>query len=279
MKFDTIETFGKSKIQHGKLSDRVYLMSLHQDDMPGIIKVIEHLVKENSYTKIFAKIPQSLEKTFEEFLFEREALIPNFYSGSENGIFMAQFFDGRYQQNNSMQIDSILKIANKKSADTSPITRQSKYQLRKATPEDIDQICAVFSKVFDSYPFPIFDPQYIKDTMADHIDYYVACEGKNVISVSSAEIDKDHHNAEMTDFATLPEFRSQGIAQSLLQKMEKDMKKKDIDIVYTIARALSVGMNITFAKQGYHFAGTLVNNTNIAGKIESMNIWHKDLRK
>ena len=42
---------------------------------------------------------------------------------------------------------------------------------------------------------------------------------------------------------------------------------------YTIARALSAGMNITFAKAGYRYAGTLVNNTDISGTIESMNVW------
>ena len=37
------------------------------------------------------------------------------------------------------------------------------------------------------------------------------------------------------------------------------------------------GMNITFAKHGYHYAGTLNNNTNICGRIESMNVWYKSL--
>jgi hypothetical protein len=34
-------------------------------------------------------------------------------------------------------------------------------------------------------------------------------------------------------------------------------------------------MNITFAKCGYIFGGTLINNTQISGSIESMNLWHK----
>jgi hypothetical protein len=36
-------------------------------------------------------------------------------------------------------------------------------------------------------------------------------------------------------------------------------------------------MNITFAKNGYEYAGTLKNNTNISGNIESMNVWYKHL--
>jgi hypothetical protein len=36
-------------------------------------------------------------------------------------------------------------------------------------------------------------------------------------------------------------------------------------------------MNITFAKAGYAYGGRLHNNTNIAGNIESMNVWYKSL--
>jgi len=36
-------------------------------------------------------------------------------------------------------------------------------------------------------------------------------------------------------------------------------------------------MNITFAKQGYQYAGCLVNNSNICGSIESMNVWYRQL--
>ena len=53
------------------------------------------------------------------------------------------------------------------------------------------------------------------------------------------------------------------------------MKRQGMHTAYTIARSLSAGMNITFAKLGYVFAGTLTNNTNISGKIESMNVWYK----
>ncbi len=37
------------------------------------------------------------------------------------------------------------------------------------------------------------------------------------------------------------------------------------------------GMNITFAKTGYTYAGTLINNTNISGRLESMNVWYKHI--
>jgi beta-lysine N6-acetyltransferase len=82
---------------------------------------------------------------------------------------------------------------------------------------------------------------------------------------------------EMTDFATLPELRGQGAAQSLLLAMEEAMRARGLQLAFTIARAYSAGMNVTFAKCGYRYGGTLCNNTNISGNIESMNLWSRPL--
>ena len=63
-----------------------------------------------------------------------------------------------------------------------------------------------------------------------------------------------------------------GLAGLLLGRMEIEMLKKGITTLYTIARAYSYGMNITFARSGYIFSGTLPNNTQIAGGLETMNV-------
>jgi hypothetical protein len=59
--------------------------------------------------------------------------------------------------------------------------------------------------------------------------------------------------------------------------MEKRMRKAGIKTPFTIARLNSLAMNKTFLKLHYTYAGTLVKNTNIAGKIESMNVYYKHL--
>jgi len=55
------------------------------------------------------------------------------------------------------------------------------------------------------------------------------------------------------------------------------MKSLGIKVVYTIARLNSIPMNKTFLRLNYQYSGTLINNTNIAGKIESMNILYKHI--
>ncbi len=86
----------------------------------------------------------------------------------------------------------------------------------------------------------------------------------------------EHRNAEMTDFATLPETRGLGLAQHLLSALENDMVERGIYNLYTIARARSAGMNRVFFNGGYSWTGTLVNNCHIAGDFEDMHVWCKD---
>lgn len=113
--------------------------------------------------------------------------------------------------------------------------------------------------------------------MNENVIYFGLWRQSKIVALSSAEMDIESSNAEMTDFATLPGYRGKGLAAFLLQQMESEMRKRHIKTAYTIARALSFGMNITFAKMGYRYSGTLINNTNISGRFESMNVWYKSL--
>lgn len=146
-----------------------------------------------------------------------------------------------------------------------------------ACKDDADALAALYRKVFNSYPFPIYDPEFIKDTIKNNTAYFTCKDKDKIVAASSAEINPRCSYAEMTDFATLPEYRQKGIASSLLEKMENKMEIMGIKTAYTIARAISPGMNFTFANAGYIYSGTLVNNTQISGKLESMNIWYKTI--
>ncbi len=51
--------------------------------------------------------------------------------------------------------------------------------------------------------------------------------------------------------------------------MEEEMQRCGIRTSFIIARAAFYPVNITFARAGYRFGGTLVNNTNICGAFDS----------
>lgn len=113
--------------------------------------------------------------------------------------------------------------------------------------------------------------------MEENVAYYCVRSSNRIVALASAEMDREGLNVEMTDFATHQDFAGNGYALFLLHRMEQDMRKRGYLTSYTIARSESIGMNITFAKLSYTCAGTLVNNTNISGQIESMNVWYKHL--
>ena len=149
--------------------------------------------------------------------------------------------------------------------------------IRRCIPEDAPRMSEIYTEVFPSYPFPVHDPEYLRQTMRENVVYFGVERNGLMVGLSSAEIDTTQKNAEMTDFATLPDLRGQGLARRLLLRMEDCMLRRGLRTLYTIARAASAGMNTVFARCGYHFGGTLVNNTNIAGRIESMNVWYRRL--
>ena len=276
---DIVKNVRGATIQHGPFNDRIYLMNLGQADPESLIPELLNLADDHGYGKIFAKIPESHSEAFAEVDFEIEAHVPQFYRGEENAVFLGLFLDEERKTDvNVDKLDRNLALAIERqtaSPSTTEVPASEGPEVRKLTPDDIPSLAQIYEQVFPTYPFPIHSPQYLYETMTDHVDYFGMEVDGRLVAVSSAEMDLVNLNVEMTDFATLPNYRGNGFAASLLARMEKEMQKKGIRTAYTIARAASPGMNITFAKQNFTHGGRLVNNTNISGQIESMHVWYK----
>ncbi|MBN1917765.1 MAG: putative beta-lysine N-acetyltransferase [Verrucomicrobia bacterium] len=258
-------------------------MKLDPVDLPGLIDEIEMLARDHGYTKIFGKIRASARAAFDERGYVEEAAIPHFFNGADAAVFVAKFLDAqRAVEKQSERIATNLELARAKSDQGLPDGQEDSTRTQgsrdcSTSPADVEEMSRVYREVFPTYPFPIDDPAYLLKTMAANVQYFCVRDEGRIVALASAEKDLHASNAEMTDFATLPAYRRRGFAVYLLDRMEREIRVQGIRTAYTIARALSAGMNITFAKMGYAFAGTLVNNTNIAGKIESMNVWYKHL--
>jgi beta-lysine N6-acetyltransferase len=278
MRTDIKEDWRGSIIQHGKENDRIYLMSLDASDAGDIIPYLDALALEKGYTKIFAKVPAEYREVFTSSGYHQEAFVEGFYKGEKDALFMGKFFSAdRELDQDPETIKNIIKAAEEKASLSENALQPGQFKIRRASPADIPDMCRLYREVFESYPFPVHDEQYLLGTMRSNVRYYAACKGNCLAGISSSEMDPEKKNTEMTDFATMPEYRKMGLATELLRFMDIDMTAEGIVTSYTIARARSYGMNIAFAKNGYRFSGTLVNNTNIAGAIESMNVWYKKL--
>lgn len=272
---DQIEKIGNSVIQHGKGSDRVYIMHLEKEDLPELLDEVLKLTVEYAYTKIFAKVPASCSMAFRAQGFQTEAFIPAMINGREDVMFMSLFTSQERAQIDAEPWHIFEDVLINK--EITPFVETVQHPIQCLTSADTTKLAALYKDTFDSYPFPIFDPAYLEQTMQENISYYGIYQGDQLIAAASSEKDEVWKSVEMTDFAVSKTHRGQKLANYLLSYMENEMQKEGFHCLFTIARLHEPAMNVTFMKSGYQYSGTLINNTNIAGKIESMNILYKNL--
>ncbi len=273
---DRIQAIGNSRIQYGPLSDRVYLMHLGDGEARTAIDAMQSLAREEGYTKLFAKIPAKSAAPFKDAGFETEARIPAFYADGDAALFMSRFRnDERRRPSQTKRIQNVLATASERAGAGIERPLPDDHKLTLLTQDHAVQMATLYGRVFDSYPFPIFDADYIRQTMKENFRYFGVFCGAKLVALASAE--RNEAGAEMTDFATHPDYRRASLAAHILAAMEDDARQHGVKTAFTIARALSYGINILFARGGYTFAGTLVNNTHISGGVQSMNIWYKPL--
>ena len=277
--FDTIDTFPcGSLVHHGHFNDRAYLMTIGAGATDSLPMDLIEFARRKGYGKIIAKLPDAAAEAFRSAGYIKEAATPGFYRGAGVCRFVAYYLDdARRTVSDPAALDAVRIAALERAAPPSAPPVDPSLTVRRLTESDAVDLADVFRNVFKTYPFPIFDPSYLTETMRSHIAYYGIERDGALAAVSSAEMDLRSSAAEMTDFATLPNQRGRGLALRLLASMEADMSARGIQCAFTIARAASPGMNITFAKRGYRYDGRLENNTNIAGRIESMNVWSRPL--
>lgn len=272
---DCIEEIGGAMVHHGPSSDRVYLMKCSFTQPEHDLAVLERLVREKGYGKIFAKIPAPWSAVFLAAGYREEAVIPSYF-GMDACLFMCRYPDpsrSEMSEDDRVLCEEVLTLAVGKAPASS--TLAAGYALRPLSRDDCPSMAALYRNVFETYPFPIHDTAYLEKTMEEHVAYYGVFRAQELCAVSSAEMDPSTSSAEMTDFATKEGETGKGFASALLAAMEQDMPRQGITTFYTIARAFSHGMNSSFARAGYRYGGTLVNNTDIFGRIESMNVWYK----
>lgn len=279
---DKVERIYHSVIQHGPHNDRVYVMKLAKQDLPIIFDYVDKLAKQNRYSKIFAKVPAWAVSTATKKGYHCEAFIPKFFNGTTDGYFLGKYFNEKRKiidEKSEKKIEQIKKTFQKYKTRSFSADIPNDIDIEQITNENVDSLAKLYDSVFSSYPFPIHKQSYLEKMLEHDVNYYGIFQQGRLVAASAAEMEKEHSFVEMTDFATLPSFRGNNYAFYLLQFMEKEMKKEKMSTAFTIARAVSYGMNITFAKAAYCYAGLLKNNTAIAGSLESMNVLYKKIAR
>ncbi|WP_027723343.1 putative beta-lysine N-acetyltransferase [Maridesulfovibrio zosterae] len=275
MSHDLIVKIGRSNIQIGDYNDRIYLMSLFPEESPEIVNRLINMAVDRDLSKIFAKVPKSLSTHFLSGGFEKEAEVPGMYP-DEDGVFLSFYrYPWRKKQDNKAELESVLSVAESKKGKGNVCTLPSNLHLNRLGLKDSHALARLYERTFKTYPFPINDPAFIEGEMESGVRFFGVFENDELVGAASAEVSEDGYSAEMTDFAVNPDYRRMGIAGALLQALESYCVESGIRCLFTIARACSYGINSMFSKGNYEYSGQLINNTNISGSLESMNVWHK----
>lgn len=270
---------GHSKVQHGKVNDRVFLKDYQYEKDPYLLNQLHLMAKTYQYGKIIAKTPPQAKEQFTKYAFEEEAYIPAYFNGEVGCYFMAKYCrkERKRVRDKSLVINNLKRL--NLTEDRSIGDLNEAYYIRQLTFDDIDRMVAVYKDVFSSVSFPIHESSYIEKTMEEDTRYYGVFykEKDELIGISSCEINRPYQNVKMANFAILLDHRGKRLAKQLLVSMEDQMKKLGIKTAYTSVFSQSLAMNEVFSRAGYYYGGTLWNNAQFAGKAQSTNVWHKPL--
>lgn len=274
------------------LSEKEYNMTVYLDkqnkrvrvedylgSISNVLEEAEKLVESDKADKLIIKGRREHFKQLLEQGFCFEASIDGFFLGSDCVFFSKFFSDERRTSPHWVQEDGIIKSVYHLAEPAQKISPPKDYVLKKMNETDAAGLSQLYKAVFQIYPTPLNDPEYIVKTMKEGSIYYGLVHDGQIVSAASAEVNAFYKNAEMTDCATLKEHRKYGLMKVLLSRLEDELVENGIYCSYSIARALSFGMNAALYQLGYAYRGRLVNNVYIYDKIENMNVWVKDLAK
>ncbi|PMC34867.1 putative beta-lysine N-acetyltransferase [Bacillus sp. UMB0899] len=250
----------------------------YRGNMTQILQEISHISEEDFCEKVIFYTRQEHWQQLLSHGYELEGVISGYFSGTDNFIMTLYTKNERRTSQHWVKENKILEDIKGKGLNNmneKPIPNE--YIIRKAEVGDTKQLADLYGKVFQVYPTPMDDPKYVEHMIHDGNLFYLVEYQNEIVSAASADVNMINHNAELTDCATLPAYRKHGLMKKLLMDLEKDLRKNGIFCAYSLARALSFGMNSAFHQLGYQYQGRLTNNCYIYDKLEDMNIWRKDL--
>jgi len=241
-----------------------------------MIEILSEKAAMQDFDKIWLKTGRSWAQSFLSAELKLEATIPGYFAGKKPALVFSRYLsEQRQRPSNRKNLDQIKKLmlARKDGGGHRPLP--SGIILKWGRPEHCGALAELYGRVFATYPFPIFNSDYLKSTMNTNFRYITAWHGQELVAAASAEINYAKKNAEVTDFATAPGWQRLGLAGFLLHKLESRLMSDGIRCLYTIARSSSAGMNKVFVNSNYEYCGVLIKNCNISGSFEDMNVWSK----
>jgi putative beta-lysine N-acetyltransferase len=249
----------------------------YKGEVKKLIKNTFDLSGKYEVGKILATVPAADRQTFLDAGFIQEAVIDGYFKG-QTGYNVSYFYDtARAISQRNSEEDDIIQKAKEYQGQYEPYPN-SEFTIRTAVLADAEPMAQLYETVFKTYPTPMHKVEYIESVINDDkVIFKVALFNHQLVSAASAELNHEYLNAEITDCATYPDYRGKGLLSELVYHLETELQNKRYLTLFGVARAASPGINIVFSKHGYEYTGRQINNSNIMGTMEDMNIWVKKL--
>lgn len=260
------------------LNQRLKLKTYRYHGRAGLAALGEYLISLARGQGLGKILAESREADWERFLgrgFALEGIIPGYFAGND-GYLLSYFIDPDRQQSSRLEHENQVLEAVLDADLTEPEIAE-RFTVSPATVADVEEMAALFSLTFDTYPTPLDQPGYIRKLMQteEAVFRVVRDDDGRLVSAAAAEVDWEQRHAEMTNCATLPECRGEGLMSAILHDLEQEMLRRGVTCLFSLARASSHGMNLVLRRLGYRYRGRMINNCHICGDWEDMNVWVK----
>ncbi|WP_416147963.1 putative beta-lysine N-acetyltransferase [Salipaludibacillus sp. HK11] len=257
---------------------KVYKLPL-QDQIEPFIQSVKQLGEKYECDKLIFYVKLSEQSLIHRYTTRYEGMIESFFNGDDAHIYALFLYPERNLSHFSKREKDVFRIVNRKKGEglTHQFHLPTSYYMRWAVKEDADQMSSLYKTIFKSYPTPMNEPEFIKQMMDDEVYFLVVEHDRKIVSACSAEILTPYHAAELSDCATYRVHRSKKLLSYQVSHLVPRLKKMGVRTLFSYSRSMSVGMNIVNAKHGFKFGGRMIQNSNICGSIENMNIWYKNI--
>ncbi len=259
-------------------NQRIKVLSYQAVDYSELVLALRWLAEANGFDKIIAMGTHEDWQQFLRFGYVLEAVVRHYHSGED--AYVVSKFRSQERLTSSSLMEEILLIERIMAEHDGVVPATplpANVKLRMATQSDLLQLVEIYGEIFETYPSPLMHASYLQAILQTESLFAVCTIDDRIVATASAELHPSDLAAELTDCATRVEARGKGLMTHLLRRLELELSARGYICAYTMARARSYGMNVVFCRMGYTFMGRLVNNCDIFGAYEDMNIWVRRL--